>query len=1821
MRRFPTSEDSISPTINTSQLAAGVIRVTISGDQSRDLESALVGELEGSTFGTILSFSAAVVPDVARGATEPVGGLVELVFLVWGEEGGGTTVVSDAVHAILLNVPEQYATAAQGLLADSAVQPGDLGLVATTNSYPDLINKPDIQAPATAAQAAAALDATAKANAAQAASQPLDADLTAIAALTTTPYGRVLLELANQAALMALLSTATDTSQGKVEMATTAETLAGLDAARATHPAGVKAAIDAAVASLLGTVPGALDTLQEMATALGNDPNFAATITGMLAGKQPLDATLTALAAMVFTSDRMIYSTGADAFASTSLTAFARTILDDADAATVRATIGAAPLASPTFTGDVVVPNADAPGEAVNKGQLDAASAASALDATTKDAVVQSTAATDATAKANTAEENAVSRSFGVRSTKFPPAAQPVGSSWLMTGREHLAVRGASQWLPVFPDTDNVATLLANATLWLDPAAEVPGEPIAGNLGTGGAALNAKYGSLSNGAYIFGGAAVLPGTTGNTLWVPDASALDITGNIEFVWRGSAATWVPVGAMALIGSTENDPGRRIRLLVHTTGQLQLEWCPTGSAASSTSRLTTAAPPLVAGVTYWIKATLSVSDGKCRFYYAPDQATEPTVWTEEASPAGLGATSLASLSSRWDVGSTFLGAANLFTGSVRRAIVRNGIGGTTVLDINLATVPDYTSSFVCTTGQIVTLLSTSIESGDPVLLGHTGVNYVYSPTSNMAASIPDAANLTPATSVSMRSAVAMDDWTPSAVGYLAGHYDSVGNQRSYMAGVNTVTGTLLFNMSVDGTTFASVPSTVVPTIPDGGLMAVRYDWTSSPAEVKFYTKPTTEATAHADCLSDAGWTQLGTTVTATVPATLHSSTATYGVVGASSSLGFIGKAFAHVNKVDGATVVSVNCATDVTDAAATSFTATSGQPVTVVRAGSGRKTALVTRPVWLFGTDDFMEIADNALLDFNATDSFTVMAVVRQWGTPASGGRIISKGSSGVITGWHLATNGTTYVTLASVGDGATNPNALTPAVTPGVTAVIGMEVDRVAQTIEAFTNTSSSVPTSVSGVGSAVNANPLRISSRGDAAGNYQDFELLGVLVFRRALTPREIAHICAYYGTGPAVTTELTDPGSYFKTTTVETALQEVGVYTNAMEMLQPKNQLPVLWLDAAHSVAGERSVVNRGTGGAALNARYGSTADVDTNDPLLLTHTGTNYVYLPGAIGNYLSVPDAASLDIAGDLDLRVDVALTSYANGSLQQFLSKVNTEGALDGAYQLRMGGTGILNMVWYTSTPASVSVNSTVALSSVAAAGSRVQVRATVDVDNGASGNDVRFWYRTDGLITSNTGWTQLGATLTTAGVSNIQNSASIVEIGSRAIGLVNPTAGIFYRAMILNGIGGSTVLDVDTSLITSSSATTFTALPGAYVRSGVAVLPGTNSNYLSVPDAAALDITGDIELVVRASLASLNTQQYLLNKNGVTTNGGYGLMTLSGGQLAFRFSDNTSTITPTAGQTMAAAGLLANTTYWFKATFDVDNGAGGNQARLYWAADQATEPTIWTEFTAPAAGAGVTAIGNSTSALGIGAWHSGSADPMNGRIHRAIVRSGIAGTTVLDVNTAAVTDFATTFLATTGQTVTVNSTAGQTVAVNRASSGRKTALVTRPIWLFGTDDYLEIADNDLIDFGATDSFTVVAVFREWHAHNYRAIVGKGASDGWAIVDSNNLRFYFHYRHGGGVNFDWTVSPTAKAAGSLLAISAVQDVVGATKNIYDGATPTANVKTTGDTRNTSVLRIGSVMNLGAVDMELAAILIFRRAVPATEIANICSYYGTV
>lgn len=106
--------------------------------------------------------------------------------------------------------------------------------------------------------------------------------------------------------------------------------------------AQVTAAIAAAIDALVGGAPGALDTLNELAAAIGDDDDFAAAVTTALAGKQPLHGNHTAFAALALVADRLPYADGAGTLALAVFKAAGRALLAADDAAAQRALLGLA---------------------------------------------------------------------------------------------------------------------------------------------------------------------------------------------------------------------------------------------------------------------------------------------------------------------------------------------------------------------------------------------------------------------------------------------------------------------------------------------------------------------------------------------------------------------------------------------------------------------------------------------------------------------------------------------------------------------------------------------------------------------------------------------------------------------------------------------------------------------------------------------------------------------------------------------------------------------------------------------------------------------------------------------------------------------------------------------------------------------------------------------------------------------------------------------------------------------------------------------------------------------------------------------------------------------------------------------------------------------------------------------------------------------------------------------------------------------------------------------------------------------------------------
>jgi hypothetical protein len=237
------------------------------------------------------------------------------------------------------------------------------------------------------------------------------------------------------------------------------------------------------------------------------------------------------------------------------------------------------------------------------------------------------------------------------------------------------------------------------------------------------------------------------------------------------------------------------------------------------------------------------------------------------------------------------------------------------------------------------------------------------------------------------------------------------------------------------------------------------------------------------------------------------------------------------------------------------------------------------------------------------------------------------------------------------------------------------------------------------------------------------------------------------------------------------------------------------------------------QTIINLGTGGAVLNGQNGSTASADSNDALFLDWTGLNYVYLSGVNGNLLIVPDEAALGITGDVDIRVQMALDDWTPTAESVLVSKWGISGTR--SFYMSVLTSGVLRIVWSTDGATNAGVKDSTVATGIAD-GTVKWVRVTLDVDNGASGNDVKFFTSDDGAT-----WTQLGATVTTSGATSIFSGSAVLGIGAQSNATVS-AAGKFYRAQVLNGIGGTTVLDVDTSAIASGAATTFTALTGQTV---------------------------------------------------------------------------------------------------------------------------------------------------------------------------------------------------------------------------------------------------------------------------------------------------------------------------------------------------------------------------------------------------------------
>lgn len=206
------------------------------------------------------------------------------------------------------------------------------------------------------------------------------------------------------------------------------------------------------------------------------------------------------------------------------------------------------------------------------------------------------------------------------------------------------------------------------------------------------------------------------------------------------------------------------------------------------------------------------------------------------------------------------------------------------------------------------------------------------------------------------------------------------------------------------------------------------------------------------------------------------------------------------------------------------------------------------------------------------------------------------------------------------------------------------------------------------------------------------------------------------------------------------------------------------------------------------------------------------------------GESSSYASTPDHASLDIVGDFDVRMECDPDTWRPDEFLAFARKYVTTGD-QRSWAWWLTAAGELRVRWSPdgTFASSIAITSTAVIPE---ASERLAIRWTIDVDNGATGNDVKFY-----TAASKAGpWTQLGATVTTAGVTSIFSSSAALEVGrthsSDLPGITDdPFAGRIHAFELRNGIGGTVVANPAFTTVALDAASFTDAAGRAWTLNG------------------------------------------------------------------------------------------------------------------------------------------------------------------------------------------------------------------------------------------------------------------------------------------------------------------------------------------------------------------------------------------------------------
>ena len=376
--------------------------------------------------------------------------------------------------------------------------------------------------------------------------------------------------------------------------------------------------------------------------------------------------------------------------------------------------------------------------------------------------------------------------------------------------------------------------------------------------------------------------------------------------------------------------------------------------------------------------------------------------------------------------------------------------------------------------------------------------------------------------------------------------------------------------------------------------------------------------------------------------------------------------------------------------------------------------------------------------------------------------------------------------------------------------------------------------------------------------------------------------------------------------------------------------------------------------------------------------------------------------------------------------------------------------------------------------------------------------------------------------------------------------------------------------------------------------------------GEAGNFMISSASTSLGMTtsSDLDMRVKVSLDALSG----INQMFIST-WWYRLYLTSSGYVSLSWHDNTAFNNINSSNLLSSIATVGQE-IWIRGTLKLNNGSGVSEVKFY----TSINGTTWTQL-------GTTYNGASTSILGaggrslmaeVGSLDGGVASPASGKIYRAQVLQGVDGVVVFDCDTSLVSS---------GSTTTFNALTGHIMTITRSTVGRKMVAVTHPLWLFGTDDYLKIAHNNLLDFATNQPFTIFLSSREFASTAGTTILlskgGYGVWQGYTITSQNSYtQAYFSgpqanssYYYSGNLGKSTTSRNYFYGRSTTNTFSYVNN------NLIGGSEEVAPQY---DTSNNYDFYLGRQVTGAYSNMEVFGVAIWRRALTSAEIATVSRYY---